>query len=162
MTRLLSPNKVDITPSPPSPSFFNPEGCKEMVANPSGVSPLSPHLQLSTDSPLPQGRRTSSATWGRPPPHAQLNMLTGRKLRVENHVVKTLHSVQRPSFFLLLRPENKKYPKSWKMTSINYNVNHYCSEQKVKLRNPLMEIVIIALTVGMDISPLLNYMWLNI
>ncbi len=74
-----------------------------MAANPSSVSPLGLHLRLSTDSPLPQGRLTSSATWGRPP-YAQLNMLTGRNQRGENHVLKTLHqaccvrSVQLPFF----------------------------------------------------------------
>lgn len=117
-------NNVDITPS----NLFS-EWCKEMAANPSGVSPLRPHLRLSTDSPLPLGRLTSSATWGRPP-YPQLNMLTGRNHRGENHVVKTLYARPLCPASFILRPGNKKYPKSWKMTSINHNVNHYCSEQK--------------------------------
>lgn len=94
--------------------FFFPKWCKEMAAKPSGVSPLSLHLRLSTDSPLPLGRLTSSTTCGRPP-YAQSNMLTGRNQRGENHFVKT---PQRPaasvlsSFLHFLRPGDEKYPKS--------------------------------------------------
>lgn len=126
--KLLPPNMVDITPTNP---FLFPKWCKEMAANPSGVSPLSPHLLLSTDSPLPLRRLTSSATCGRPP-YAQSNMLTGRNQRGENHLVKTLQrpaTGARSSFLHFLRPGDAKYPKSWKMTSINHTVNHYRSEQ---------------------------------
>lgn len=79
------------------------------------VAPLGPHFWLSTDSPLPRGRATSSAAWGRPP-DAQLNMLAGRNRRGENHFFAIPHlscCVRTVRLPFLLCPRSRKEPRKW-------------------------------------------------
>lgn len=119
-TGLSSLYKMDITPGTnPPPNFTYPPRCKKMAASLRCVTPLGPHFWLSTDSPLPRERATSSAAWGRPP-DAQLNMLTGRDRRGENHIFAIPHlsccvrTVRLP--FLLWQGKRKESRKLLQLT----------------------------------------------
>lgn len=113
VTGLPSPYKMDIKlrtpPFPLHPHLSLSSQSDVMAASPRCVAPLGPHFRLSADSPLPRGRATSSAAWGRPP-DAQLNMLSGRDRRGENRVFAVPHlsccvrSVRLP---FLLRPGSR-------------------------------------------------------
>lgn len=129
VTGLSPPSKMDITPRTPPSFLILPEWCKKMAASLRCVAPLGPHFRLSTDSPLPRGRATSSAAWGRPP-DAQLNMLTGREERRKSRLLRSTPVVLRPLGPASLSSAAGKQQRVEKMISINHNVNHYCSEQK--------------------------------
>lgn len=140
--------------------FFS-EWYKEIDANLSGVSPLSPHLRLAAESPLPQGRLTSSAARGRPP-YAQLNMLTGRNHRGENHVVNTPHQAALSSqcpFFKGQGIRNTPSLGKWlQLTIMLITIAQNKSQAEKSLDGNCYNCP----NNGNEYFSLLNYMWLNI
>lgn len=152
------------TPPPhPTPFFILilPKWCKEMAARPRCVAPLGLHFRPSTDSPLPRGRSTSSAAWGRPP-NARLNMLTGRNRRGENHAFAIpllsccVHSVRLP---FLLRPGSKKKWRKWFQLTITLIT---IAQNKSQAEKSLDGNGYNCLNNRNGYFSLLNYMWLNI
>lgn len=168
-TGLSSPHRMDITlsnpkyPPPPAPFFslILPKWCKKMATRPRCVAPLGPHFLPSTDSPLPRGRPTSSAAWGRPP-NARLNMLTGRNRKGENHAFAIpllsccVHSVRLP---FLLQPGSKKKWRKWFQLTITLIT---IAQNKSQAEKSLDGIGYNCPNNRNGYFSLLNYMWLNI
>lgn len=144
-------------------SFLFPKWRKEMAANPSVVSPLCPHLRLSTDLPLPLGKLTTTGTCGWPP-YAQSNMLTGRNQRGENQIVKTSTttccwlSVQLPLF---LRPGMRTNPSPGKWLQLDVMLITI-AQNKSQAEKSLDGNCYNCPNNRNEYFFLLNYMWLNI
>lgn len=136
---------------------FIPEWGKEMAANLSSVSLLSRHLWPSTDLPLPQGKLTSLATWGWPP-DAQLNMLTGRNLKGENHVVPPLCPVS-----LFFQGQGIRNPQILENGKLQLSIMLITiAQNKSQAEKSLDGNCYNCPNNGDEYFSLLNYMWLNI
>lgn len=127
-----------------------------------------PHWALVSNCPLihrsHRGTLTSSATWRRPP-YPQLNMLTGRNQRGENHVLKIPHraccvrSVQLLFFFYGRGIRNTpSLRKLLQLTIMLITIAQNKSQAEKSLDGNCYNCP----NNGNEYFSLLNYMWLNI